>query len=751
MSAPRRAVLTISKQRRGYMVDSDSLRELVFGDQRADDEVYHFLLPVKEMAAVTRKELKTLVPEATKQGADWGKEHGQHFTEHEFAVLRELSAAIDELWSSVAASLHSQRAKYEATLPGVWPAKAMSGQDRAHRQLDRPDDYRRLKLALDYWCSLWFWPISKYDLLPPRHQFLLDMSLILTGRPTATEGTLSWVLETELKEVEESAVRTLLDDTDNPLEIDDLAEYMSGRLRVSEETAAEQRFLHWPLEFADMLWERSGFDLIVGNPPWVQIDWVEKEALALHAPSVVLRRWSADKISQERTKILGVENLNWFIIDARIGSALAAFSRHPYSYPILKGTGTNTYKLFLARCFTLISQSGIIGIVHPVDHLLEPKGNALKKDCYERLVLLLQFMNARPSYMFSDVHSRAVFAICIYCGHKKTIHFRMMTNIFAYKTVDESLFHDGAGAVPGIKDANGNWQLSGHRSRVIEINRQALASLGSILDPGTDATMCRLPMLHSSELAVSLVKITAQPYRLGDLKGTYLQDSMWHETGARKTENPLIRRETAFRNRPEDLILTGPVFGLANPIAKSPNHNCRSHQDYTDINLEWVSDDYLPRSNYTPALPWQQYRDFVRSVPWDESIKHVDCTRIALRGFVSVANERTLQCCIVGKGLAHVHTCESVAFKSPNALIQVCTLWNSLPYDFIAKSTQVKHLQTSFTSQLPVVELPDIAYHRMLQLNCLTTHHANIWNEIAPYFTQLSWSASHPGLELEDP
>ena len=60
-------------------------------------------------------------------------------------------------------------------------------------------------------------------------------------------------------------------------------------------------------------------------------------------------------------------------------------------------------------------------------------------------------------------------------------------------------------------------------------------------------------------------------------------------------------------------------------------------------------------------------------------------------------------------------------------------------------------MQPSFTSQLPLVEVLDTAYHRMLQLNCLTTHHANIWNKIAPYYTQLGWSASHPGLELEDP
>ena len=747
----RRAVLTISKQRRGYKVDNDSLRELGFADERQDDEVYHFLLPVKEMAAVTRKELKALVPEAVKQGAAWGKEHGRPFTDHEFSVLRELSAAVDELWGSVADELHSQRAAYEATLPEVWPAKAMSGQDRVHRQSNLPDDYRRLKLALDYWCSLWFWPISEYGLLPSRNQFLLEMSLILTGRPAATEGTLSWVLEAELEEVEANAVRTLLDDTENPLEVDDLAEFMSGRLDVIRTVSAEHRFLHWPLVFADVFLGQSGFDLIVGNPPWVPLRWTEEEVLAQHAPAIVIRKWSADRIARQRDSILGVGNFDRFVADARTGSARALFARHAHNFPHLKGINPNTYKIFISQSFNLVAPTGAIGLIHPVALFLDPRGGVLRQDCYSRLTLLLQFANARQNHMFSDVAHRTVFSICIYRGQPGLVQFRMMANLFAPETADESLVHEGAGPIPGIKDDNGNWQLRGHRSRVIDVDTTVLANFGTILDPETDATMCRIPMLHSRELAASLVKITSHPLRLGDLRGNYSQDSMWHETGDRKADPPVFRQETSFRSQPQDLILTGPNIGLANPLAKSPNRNCRSHQDYEDIDLTLIPDNYLPRTNYTPAITWQPYRELVRSVPWNNSIKHIDCPRIVLRGFASVAGERTLLCCLVGDALAHVNVCESVAFRDWSNLITVCTLWNSVPFDFITKSFQVAGIFNSFTSRLPLVELPTTACHRMLQLNCLTAQHAELWDELAPRYVTLGWSAQYPGLKLENP
>jgi hypothetical protein len=41
--------------------------------------------------------------------------------------------------------------------------------------------YRRLKIAMDYWCALWFWPIEKAELLPTRSEFLFDLTLILEG------------------------------------------------------------------------------------------------------------------------------------------------------------------------------------------------------------------------------------------------------------------------------------------------------------------------------------------------------------------------------------------------------------------------------------------------------------------------------------------------------------------------------------------------------------------------------------------
>jgi hypothetical protein len=46
------------------------------------------------------------------------------------------------------------------------------------------------------------------------------------------------------------------------------AELPSGTRRALEEIAAQHRFFHWHLEFAEVF-ERGGFDVVLGNPPWI--------------------------------------------------------------------------------------------------------------------------------------------------------------------------------------------------------------------------------------------------------------------------------------------------------------------------------------------------------------------------------------------------------------------------------------------------------------------------------------------------
>ena len=47
------------------------------------------------------------------------------------------------------------------------------------------------------------------------------------------------------------------------------------RFGLVKELAEKYRYLHWELEFADLFESKGGFDLVIGNPPWIKVKWDE--------------------------------------------------------------------------------------------------------------------------------------------------------------------------------------------------------------------------------------------------------------------------------------------------------------------------------------------------------------------------------------------------------------------------------------------------------------------------------------------
>ena len=52
-------------------------------------------------------------------------------------------------------------------------------QEKLSQGVSNASKYRRLKLVMEYWCALWFWPIERAEELPSREQFLQEVGAIL--------------------------------------------------------------------------------------------------------------------------------------------------------------------------------------------------------------------------------------------------------------------------------------------------------------------------------------------------------------------------------------------------------------------------------------------------------------------------------------------------------------------------------------------------------------------------------------------
>ncbi len=214
--------------------------------------------------------------------------------------------------------------------------------------LDRPGTpYWRLKKLMDAWCALWFWPVDKAGLLDgtdpalsarhrPRSPTSAEVPafeapvVVREGR-TCSAG---WNRSSSPCRRKTTGTRQIhaIEKSERPVPLADLDDWLTsprhcsarghpgrfagqrasprwhelsdvrgfadrpdghgagapagGRfpwLPAAEQIADQQGFFHWELKFAQVF-AKGGFDLQVGNPPWVRPRWQEDAVLAEHEP-----------------------------------------------------------------------------------------------------------------------------------------------------------------------------------------------------------------------------------------------------------------------------------------------------------------------------------------------------------------------------------------------------------------------------------------------------------------------------------
>jgi hypothetical protein len=728
------------------------------GEKRPEGSVYHFLVPDKGMADYTHKDVKKLVPAQMAAVKKWKTDFTRPFSMGEIRQLEKLSTAVDDLFAEHVKNSRQLRQKTRDPIsvyglpPETGTATSVQEKDRLFdaRQLStglrHSTPYRRLKLAMDYWCALWFWPLAQADLLPSRDEAINDMINILLGGVFETVAGEQMRLDFKFsgeKEEKQPRQQALPFGPDlGIVNVDDLTEKFP-RLKTVAELSKRQRFLHWELEFADIFEDHGGFDLILGNPPWLKVEWNEGGILGDNEPEFVLRKLSASKLAKLRQEVVEKYNLlSTYLKEYEAAEGTQAFLNALQNYPMLKGIQTNLFKCFLPQAW--MWGSGVSAFLHPEGIYDDPKGGGFRQEIYPRLRAHFQFHN--ETKLFPEVHHATMFSVNIYDQSTDQIYFNNISNLYAPKTIDQSMAHDGAGPVPGIKTDEGKWNENGNKNRVIQVTEKDLGLFASLYDAsGTPPTAARLPALHVSGLLGVLEKFAAQPRRLGDLKDEYYSLEMWHETNAQK--DGTIRRETRFPDRPSEWVLSGPHFYVGIPFYKTPRVSCTKNSDYDILDLTILPDDYLPRSNYVPACSPGQYLDRTPKVAWGENQPVTDFYRLGSRTMIGSSAERTLISSIIQPTIGHVDLVFSLTFKRNIELLNQATSFISTPFDFFVKSTGKGHFRNDIASQLILLKLPSDATTRTLVLNCLTSEYQLLWNDCWDGKRKLAfWTKSDPRL-----
>lgn len=259
--------------------------------------------------------------------------------------------------------------------------------------------------------------------------------------------------------------------------------------------------------------------------------------------------------------------------------------------------------------------------------------------------------------MAHDHHNK--FSVNLYATPLASPEFIHMANVFAPATIDSSLSNQGGGATPGIKRDQGGWNTDGHANRVIGIDSSLLGTFATLYDtPGTPTIQARLPAVHSRELVSVLRKFAAVSRRLGDLSDGYSTTVCFDETYSQR--DGTLSRQPGFVKSPGQFVVSGPHLFVGNPLNKTPRSICSQGSHYDVLDLEYLPDDYLPRSVFLPDCDMQVFNSRIPEVDWSgltgkSKSRFSDFYRMVHRRQLNQTAERTFIPAIFPRGVTHIH------------------------------------------------------------------------------------------------
>lgn len=724
---------------------------------RKQKQFYHFLLPDENMlSSFSIGLIKEELNDAQKKAVtEWKKEFKQPLSTSECVRLEKLCKVIDTLleehYRQIKGIIKDTTSAY-AVYGQVNPQMPIKGYDEKERLAEsrnaRSAPYYKLRMVMDYWCSLWFWDARDIVNLPTRQQWFNEIENILG---------------VDLSSMPENA-----DAAEILANIKKYATDSSGlfgseeRLHTVMNLRDQHRFFHHELEFLEVFKERGGFDVIVGNPPWIKIQFEEKDIIAEKYPEILVRKTTAPRVRKLQESYLSIDEQKAGYLEEYIGTESSSqFMNALQNYPLLVGQQTNLYKCVLENGFSLTAPNGFLGLLHPEGVYDDGNGSVLREEIYKRLKYHFQFQNAFN--LFSEVAHREKYGTNIYSGEHSEVNFSSINNLFHPSTIDGCFSHDGKGLFGGIKikdQTTGDyiWNTKPHKSRVVQFNENRLKILAQTFEDSNDWEGAKLVTIHSEEIMNVLEKLGMFPTKVRACENKVIEG--WHETNDINDGN--IERETKFPDISKfEMVYSGPHFFVSNPLYKTPREICSEKADYDIIDLTAIDESFVARTNYIPLNVNAGYASIIPGFEIDKDDlgkpvydNWLDYYKAGFRKMLSQAGERTLTGAIIPPNASHIHGVVSVIFKDERKLVEFVAITSSVVLDFFMKTIGAANLADSRIQSFPLgisEQFNSLLTVRTLLLNCVNIHYSKLWNNhFQEDFRNQNWSKHDQRLRTFD-
>ncbi|MGW2782301.1 Eco57I restriction-modification methylase domain-containing protein [Streptomyces populi] len=673
--------------------------------------------------------------------------------------------------------------------------------------------YWRLKQVMDAWCALWFWPLEEIGLLDGTDEFqYLPNGEDLTALPKGHEGRRialksvdDWIefaeavlgrvdVDTgegkqasllsfegvrdlrELDEKEKELDWKMTEETawSRPADLGGVFPWYESVQRIAE----ERGFFHWELDFAHVFAE-GGFDLMVGNPPWVKQEWNESGALAEFEPWFEL----AEKPSNEAWGERKADVVGWpgvrsmFLGELADHAAMSGFFASADTYPELVGTQPDLYRAFMLLGWRAIGERGTLGLIHPATHLSGTKEGALREAAYRHLRIHADFVNALHLFALPVGHTTH-FSVNVY-GKDQDICFQHMSWLLHPSVLVKSVRHTKKDdPLPGVKN-EGKWDLRAHQDRIITVDRTRLAEwlelAGEEDPPPIEQAKLLYPVTRAEESAIAA--LAKWPHRLAGLEPRISPG--FHEKNDRTAG--YFSWNPGPVNGWQDVILQNSFLGVATPFHKQPPEGgSKSMHDFEAWDHLNLAVDAVPHTNYLRSVSVPAYVEALSRRTWTDlellnELQHDEQVADALRGLTDDEKQATLRSCasrpysrffrlawrrqiasnterslfaaLIPPGPAHVHMMHSAVLDSSRETALTAGFWASLPLDYFLRATGRSDLQKGEAEVMPAPTaghpLEGALLLRTLRLNCQTNAYAPLWQDLYdPAWEQDTWAAS---------
>lgn len=184
-------------------------------------------------------------------------------------------------------------------------------------------------------------------------------------------------------------------------------------LARATEICAQNKVLHWPLVFPTVF-EKGGFDCILTNPPWDQLQVSEEEFFAPRDSAIAELLGSKRKAAilklQETNPILWEEFQKALIRQSRLNSFISGSAR----FPLSAHGKLNLYSVITETILHVRNKEGRAGFIVPTGICTDDSNKALFASMVESksLVSLYDFENAASGKrLFDAVHPQFKIAL----------------------------------------------------------------------------------------------------------------------------------------------------------------------------------------------------------------------------------------------------------------------------------------------------------------------------------------------------